>query len=274
MSPTSTPSALAPPGVSLAEQLRWHCMSAAAAVAPRPDGTVTDVIGLGIGVSGARAAVGELVRFGHRGRAAAGAGRRCAPGVDHLHAAGHPPPGWRPATRCGDRRARCGSRPDTGLLGRVVDTLGRPIDGGPPAHRRRAWCRSRPAAPNPLHRRRVTAALPTGVRAMDTLIPLGAGQRVGIMAGSGVGKSTLLGMAVRGTGRPGPRGRPGRRAWPRGPGVHRGHPGPGPAGPHRGRGRDRGRPAAAAAHRRVHRHPDRRVVPRRRARTSCWWSTR
>ena len=58
------------------------------------------------------------------------------------------------------------------------------------------------AAPNPLHRRRVDAVLPTGVRALDTLIPVGAGQRVGIMAGSGVGKSTLLGMAVRGTAAP------------------------------------------------------------------------
>jgi flagellum-specific ATP synthase len=55
------------------------------------------------------------------------------------------------------------------------------------------------AAPNPLHRQRVNRVLSTGIRVMDTLIPLGAGQRIGIMAGSGVGKSTLLGMAVRGT---------------------------------------------------------------------------
>jgi flagellum-specific ATP synthase len=53
-----------------------------------------------------------------------------------------------------------------------------------------------------LLRRRVSQALDTGVRALDTLVPLGSGQRVGIMAGSGVGKSTLLGMCVRGTAAP------------------------------------------------------------------------
>ncbi|HEX2805925.1 MAG TPA: FliI/YscN family ATPase, partial [Kineosporiaceae bacterium] len=88
-----------------------------------------------------------------------------------------------------------------GLLGRVVDALGRPMDGGAPltdvVH-----VPLEQAAPNPLHRRRVDQVLPTGVRALDTLIPVGAGQRVGIIAGSGVGKSTLLGMAVRGTAAP------------------------------------------------------------------------
>ena len=87
------------------------------------------------------------------------------------------------------------------MLGRVVDSLGRPLDGSPrPVGVDLVAVQA--SAPNPLHRRRVDTALPTGVRALDTLIPVGAGQRVGILAGSGVGKSTLLGMAVRGTAAP------------------------------------------------------------------------
>ncbi len=88
-----------------------------------------------------------------------------------------------------------------GLLGRVVDALGRPLDGrGAPTRVERVPLDA--SAPNPLHRRRVDRPLPTGVRALDAFVPLGAGQRIGIMAGSGVGKSTLLGMAVRGTAAP------------------------------------------------------------------------
>jgi flagellum-specific ATP synthase len=83
----------------------------------------------------------------------------------------------------------------------VVNALGRPMDDGPPLTDV-VDVPLEQAAPNPLHRRRVDTVLATGVRALDTMIPLGAGQRVGIMAGSGVGKSTLLGMAVRGTAAP------------------------------------------------------------------------
>ncbi|HEX2873306.1 MAG TPA: FliI/YscN family ATPase [Polyangiaceae bacterium] len=83
------------------------------------------------------------------------------------------------------------------LLGRVLDGLGRPIDGRPaPAGLTPvAVDRAPPAA---LSRRPVSASLETGVRAIDGLITLGLGQRVGLFAGSGVGKSTLLGAIARG----------------------------------------------------------------------------
>jgi flagellum-specific ATP synthase len=83
-----------------------------------------------------------------------------------------------------------------GLLGRVIDAFGEPIDGGGPLVT--SAFRSLHAAPvNPLTRPRITTLIETGVRAIDCLLPLGRGQRVGIFAGSGVGKSTLLGMLAR-----------------------------------------------------------------------------
>jgi len=83
------------------------------------------------------------------------------------------------------------------LRGRVVDALGRPIDG-----KRLVLREYRPIineAPNPLIRKRILEPLPVGVRAIDGFITLGKGQRIGIFAGSGVGKSTLLGMIARNT---------------------------------------------------------------------------
>ncbi len=84
------------------------------------------------------------------------------------------------------------------LLGRVLDGLGRPMDGGP-ALDRLPHVPVENAAPNALHRRLVDTQVGLGVRALDALVPCGRGQRVGIMAGSGVGKSTLLSMIARGT---------------------------------------------------------------------------
>jgi flagellum-specific ATP synthase len=82
------------------------------------------------------------------------------------------------------------------LLGRVIDPFGAPLDGGAaPAVQE---MRSLYAPPiNPLTRPRISTLLETGVRAIDALLPLGRGQRMGIFAGSGVGKSTLLGMLAR-----------------------------------------------------------------------------
>jgi flagellum-specific ATP synthase len=82
------------------------------------------------------------------------------------------------------------------LLGRVIDAFGQPLDGGPVP--RTSAMRTLTAEPiNPLTRPRIKQLLDTGVRAIDALLPLGRGQRMGIFAGSGVGKSTLLGMLAR-----------------------------------------------------------------------------
>jgi len=85
------------------------------------------------------------------------------------------------------------------LLGRVLNGLGEPIDGGPSLRNlpRRRLGRAAPAA---LQRRRCSALLDTGIRALDSLVTVARGQRLGIFAGSGVGKSVLLGMLARGAG--------------------------------------------------------------------------
>ncbi len=84
------------------------------------------------------------------------------------------------------------------LLGRVLDGLGNPMDGkGPILSRVEYPLQAEP--PDPLQRPRIKDSLYVGVRAVDGLITLGSGQRIGIMAGSGVGKSTLLSMIARNT---------------------------------------------------------------------------
>ena len=84
------------------------------------------------------------------------------------------------------------------LLGRVLDGLGNPMDGkGPILSKTEYPLHAEP--PDPLQRPRIKDSLYVGVRAIDGLITLGSGQRIGIMAGSGVGKSTLLSMIARNT---------------------------------------------------------------------------
>ena len=100
----------------------------------------------------------------------------------------------------GDAVVALGQSADIGvgdaLLGRVIDGFGAPLDGRPPP----ATVERRPLTGgprNPLERPPVTDVLETGVRAVDALLTLGRGQRIGLFAGSGVGKSTLLGRMTR-----------------------------------------------------------------------------
>lgn len=84
------------------------------------------------------------------------------------------------------------------LLGRTLDAMGRPIDGKGDIESQTYY----PAIadpPDPLKRRRIKERISTGVRAIDGMLTVGKGQRLGIFAGSGVGKSTLLGMIARNT---------------------------------------------------------------------------
>ncbi|NLI15367.1 MAG: FliI/YscN family ATPase [candidate division Zixibacteria bacterium] len=82
------------------------------------------------------------------------------------------------------------------LLGRVLNGLGNPIDGGPPL-----LCREirtfENQSPPPMQRRRIVEPLYTGIRAIDCFLTIGTGQRIAILAGSGVGKSVLMGMIAR-----------------------------------------------------------------------------
>ncbi len=90
---------------------------------------------------------------------------------------------------------RCG----WGLLGRIVDGLGNPIDTGPGLEEvpdLEDWAVER-ECPDPMKRKRITEHIAMGVRALDGLLTVGMGQRIGLFAGSGVGKSTLMGQIAR-----------------------------------------------------------------------------
>lgn len=82
------------------------------------------------------------------------------------------------------------------LLGRILDGLGNPIDelGKPPVDKKYA---ANNDPPNPLFRDKIVEPIPLGIRTLDALLTCGRGQRIGIFAGSGVGKSTLLGMIAK-----------------------------------------------------------------------------
>ena len=82
------------------------------------------------------------------------------------------------------------------LIGRVLDGFGKPIDSGPPIEATETYDLYQ-TPPGPLEREHIVEPLVTGIRAIDSMIPCGKGQRIGIFGGSGVGKSTLLGAMSR-----------------------------------------------------------------------------
>jgi flagellum-specific ATP synthase len=164
------------------------------AARPQPVGRVRSAVGLSVEVGGLDLPIGALVEVGDGVQAevvATAAGTaRCMPlGPSEGLCAGIP------VRAVGDAlRVPVGA----GLLGRVLDGLGRPIDGRGPL-RPEAWVEVEHAAPHPLERSRVDTPLDLGVRVLDTLVTVGRGQRIGLFAGSGVGKSSLLSMIARGT---------------------------------------------------------------------------
>ena len=167
------------------------------ACAPMRLGTVTELIGLHLEVRGLSAAIGDLVAV----RTADGT-RLAEVAAVHGNAAICLPLGPTAGVRVGDLVEYTGGplRIQVGeqLRGRVLDGLGRPIDGGP-ALVGLDLVSVDNDAPAPLDRPRINQPLGLGVRALDALVPCGKGQRIGIMAGSGVGKSSLLSMIARGT---------------------------------------------------------------------------
>ena len=173
----------------------------------RCHGRVSNLIGLVIEATGLQTEIGEvcLVDTGREsGRASVPAevvgfreGRTLLMPLGELHGIG---PGTKVLPTGAPFRVPVGPH----LLGRVIDGLGAPLDGlgrvageGPAG---RAGRRSTVAAPpSALRRPRIRERVALGVRALDSLVPCGRGQRLGIFAGSGVGKSSLLGMIARST---------------------------------------------------------------------------
>lgn len=160
-------------------------------------GTVTSLRGLTLLVDDLPVLVGSLVRVNASGGRLVGE----VVGFDQRRAIvmllGQTA-GVRPGDRVELLRPTSTVRAGDGLLGRVVNALGEPIDAGPPVREGV----EQPLSPDPvgaMRRRRITAALQTGVRAIDLFTPVGRGQRMGVFAGPGVGKSTLMGMVARRT---------------------------------------------------------------------------
>ena len=165
------------------------------AARPRVTGRVRRVVGLNLEVEGLDAAIGDAVHIDV-------AGTRLPAEVVALREGGLVcmPFGTLQGVRAGASVEASGGPLTIGLgpelLGRVLDGLGRPVDGGLELlGLEQAGVAGIP--PHALRRARVSEPLSLGVRALDTLVPVGRGQRLGIFAGSGVGKSSLLSMVAR-----------------------------------------------------------------------------
>jgi len=189
---------MAPPPVqspeARAEERLSHAMTAAR---PVVSGHVSEVRGLSATVRGIAARVGDIVYL-HRDSQITQAEIVSVQG----DSAACLPLGQLGGIGAGDKVTATG-RPleievGDGLRGLVLDGLGQRLDGGKLPHGlHKVTVEATP--PDALTRMRVNQAMPMGVRAIDTLIPVGRGQRMGIFAGSGVGKSSLLSMIMRGT---------------------------------------------------------------------------
>ncbi|UTT53960.1 FliI/YscN family ATPase [Microbacterium maritypicum] len=163
------------------------------AVRPERIGEVSQVRGLSVQVRGLEGAVGDVVALDGVDAevvAIGEGGLRCMP----LAPVAGLTVGAPARSRGGALRVPTGAA----LLGRVLDGLGRPIDGKGPLTGAVPVSLDH-APPSIMGRDRIDSPLPLGVRALDTLVSVGRGQRVGLFAGSGVGKSSLLSMIARGT---------------------------------------------------------------------------
>jgi len=172
---------------------------ALAAGRPEVTGRVVRVVGLTFEIEGLPAAIGDMVRLGDP---SSGDGV-----LGEIVALGERGPVGMPLGEMRGLHIGAPARLDVAapgvpigheLLGRVLDGMGSPIDGGPSIddlHR----VDIDGTAPHPLRRELVRVPQHLGVRALDTLVPCGRGQRLGVFAGSGVGKSSLLSMIIRGT---------------------------------------------------------------------------
>jgi flagellum-specific ATP synthase/type III secretion protein N (ATPase) len=162
----------------------------------RPAGRVVRVIGLTVEVKGIAARVGEVCDI-----LVPGEGNVVAEVVGFREGSTLLMPlgelrGVYPGCQVVPRGKSLTVKVSGALVGRVLDGLGHPLDGGEKIRDGTDFpVDNRP--PNPLERRRIKEVLATGVRAIDAFLTCGKGQRLGIFSGSGVGKSTLLGMVAR-----------------------------------------------------------------------------
>jgi flagellum-specific ATP synthase len=183
--------------VSTAGGLRERLDAAKAAARPRPSGRVRSVVGMSVTVEGVQAAIGDAVTLARPGGELVAEvvaidedGLVCMP-LGELA-------GVRSGAMVQLAPGRLSVPVGDALRGRTLDALGRPLDGGPSlAGLPRVPTGGTP--PHPLRRALVDLQMPLGVRVIDTMLPCGRGQRLGIFAGSGVGKSNLLSMVARGT---------------------------------------------------------------------------
>ena len=164
-----------------------------------PRGRVKDISGLVIGASGPLAPIGEICRIYTRHTKNTILAEIVGFKEDKIMLM---PLGDMAGISSGDIVESCGESLRVGVsdecLGRVFSGLGEPIDDKPPVKAEK-YVSVYAIPPSPLKRQRIRQSLGVGIKAIDGTLTIGRGQRIGIFAGSGVGKSTLLGMIARNT---------------------------------------------------------------------------